>query len=205
MLFALDDLDRCDIATLLHHLLPRLDSLEKACQTLLERTAPKSSCLFCTVYENRDNHHSGRCPRFPDPSSKTAQATKLNLCLLCLKAAHEDTCGVKCGSVALATIFCFAPPKDRSHPRSGHTRSKHSRQPRQRRHRHQQATSRHQCTCTKPNSQDTISNPLTQRQPATPQNSATVQPYEENHLLKLNLFRKLLLCAHGSIIDPDDV
>ncbi|KAK6728970.1 hypothetical protein RB195_006181 [Necator americanus] len=58
---------------------------------------------------------------------------------------------------------------------------------RQRRHRHQQATSRHQHTCTKANSQDTISNPLTQRQPAThatPQNSATVQPYEENHLLK---------------------
>ncbi|KAK6755285.1 hypothetical protein RB195_013950 [Necator americanus] len=31
--------------------------------------------------------------------------------------------------VVLATIFCFAPPKERSHPRSGHTRSKHSRQP----------------------------------------------------------------------------
>ncbi|KAK6745225.1 hypothetical protein RB195_011755 [Necator americanus] len=56
---------------------------------------------------------------------------------------------------------------------------------RQRRHRHQQATSRHQCTCTKPSSQVTISKPLsTQRQPtshATPQTSATVEPYEGKH------------------------
>ncbi|KAK6750575.1 hypothetical protein RB195_002507 [Necator americanus] len=111
MLSALDDLDRCDIATLLHHLLPRLDSLENACQTLLERTAPKSICLFCTVDENRDNHHSGRCPRFPDPISKTAQATKLNLRLLCLKAAHEDTCGVKCGSCGLGHNFLLRTSK----------------------------------------------------------------------------------------------
>ncbi|KAK6742034.1 hypothetical protein RB195_009728 [Necator americanus] len=126
MLSALDDLDRCDIATLLHHLLPRLDSLEKACQTLLERTAPKSSCLFCTVDENRDNHHSGRCPRFPDPISKTAQATKLNLCLLCLKAAHEDTCGVKCGSCGLGHNFLLCsskrpqPPTKRPYKKCGY-------------------------------------------------------------------------------------
>ncbi|KAK6743586.1 hypothetical protein RB195_010702 [Necator americanus] len=87
---ALDDLDRCDIATLLHHLLPHLDSLEKAFQTLLERTAPNSSCVFCTVDENRDNHYAGTGPRLPDSDSKTAQATKLNLCLLLLNTAHDD-------------------------------------------------------------------------------------------------------------------
>ncbi|KAK6735627.1 hypothetical protein RB195_018689 [Necator americanus] len=155
-------------------------------QTLLERTAPKSSCLFCTVDENRDNHHSERCPRFPDPISKTAQATKLNLCLLCLKAAHEDTCGVKCGSCGLGHNFLLCSSK-RPATHEAAIQEVSTLANRQRRHRHQQATSRHQCTCTKPNSQDTISNPLTQRQPAThatPQNSAIVQPYEENHLLK---------------------
>ena len=68
---ALDDLDRCDLATLLHHLLPRLDAMETtmatlqertasmpaieaAMKTLLERSAPRSNCSFCTVDENRD-------------------------------------------------------------------------------------------------------------------------------------------------------
>ncbi|KAK6762173.1 hypothetical protein RB195_023040 [Necator americanus] len=188
---------------------PRLDSLEKARQTLLERTAPKSSCLLCTVDENRDNHHSGRCPQFPDPISKTTQATKLNLYLLCLKTAHEDICGVKCGSCCLGHNFLLCSSK-RPQPPTKRPYKKEALS--QRRHHHQQATSRHQYTCTKLNSQVTVSNPLsTQRQPtthATPQNSATVEPYEGKDLSKQNLFRKLLLCAvvaHASIIDPDYV
>ncbi|RCN42697.1 hypothetical protein ANCCAN_11337 [Ancylostoma caninum] len=94
---AMDELDRCDISTLLHHLLPRLDVLEennRMLRTLLERTAPKSNCMFCPVESNRDSHHSSRCPRYPDPVAKASQATKLGLCLRCLKAAHEDDCVV---------------------------------------------------------------------------------------------------------------
>ncbi|EYC19965.1 hypothetical protein Y032_0023g804 [Ancylostoma ceylanicum] len=114
---ALEDLDRCDIATLLHHLLPRLDAIDSRLnsidtrldgidtridnrhdasdamlETILERTAPKSNCVFCEVDENRDSHHSGRCSRYPDPVSRTAQATRLGLCLRCLKGLHRDEC-----------------------------------------------------------------------------------------------------------------
>ncbi|EYC30614.1 hypothetical protein Y032_0005g2750 [Ancylostoma ceylanicum] len=109
---AMDELDRCDISTLLHHLLPRLDAIEQTCRTLeqvartlLERSAPKSNCTFCPVGENRDNHHSGRCPKYPDPVSKAAQATTLGLCLRCLNPMHEDACLVKCGNCGLGHNF----------------------------------------------------------------------------------------------------
>ena len=102
---AMDELDRCDLATLLANLLPRLDALEHSNRILLERTAiilertaPKSSCIFCPVDENRDNHFSGRCSKYPDPVTKAAQATKLGLCLRCLNPAHGDSCVVKCGN-----------------------------------------------------------------------------------------------------------
>ncbi|PIO59175.1 hypothetical protein TELCIR_19370 [Teladorsagia circumcincta] len=99
---AITDLDRCDMATLLHNILPRLEAIdaalsklgaiEAACQTNMERTTPKSTCSFCTLDENRDSHYTSRCSRYPDPVSRTAQAAKLQLCLKCLKPGHEDAC-----------------------------------------------------------------------------------------------------------------
>ena len=78
---AIDELDRCDVSTLLHHLLPemqaakqdrlalqqQMQALEQKMQTileqqavLLERSAPKSSCIFCT-------------PRLPKTVTATTQ------------------------------------------------------------------------------------------------------------------------------------
>ncbi|VDL87465.1 unnamed protein product, partial [Nippostrongylus brasiliensis] len=48
---ALEDLDRCDVSTILHAILPKLDSIDAALKTLLERSAPRSSCALCTVEE----------------------------------------------------------------------------------------------------------------------------------------------------------
>ncbi|KIH68847.1 hypothetical protein ANCDUO_00814 [Ancylostoma duodenale] len=47
----------------------RLDRIEGALNLLIERSTPKSACVFCSLAENADSHHSGRCPRFPDPVS----------------------------------------------------------------------------------------------------------------------------------------
>ncbi|KIH62798.1 hypothetical protein ANCDUO_06916 [Ancylostoma duodenale] len=48
---------------------------------LVERSAPKSNCVFCSIEDNRDNHFSGRCSRYFDPVTRTAQAMVLGLCL----------------------------------------------------------------------------------------------------------------------------
>ncbi|VDO63800.1 unnamed protein product [Heligmosomoides polygyrus] len=72
----------------------------------LERSAPLSSCAFCTFEENRDSHHTARCTRYPDTVSRTT--SRQQLCLRCLKEAHADDCDVKCGSCGLDhnALFC---------------------------------------------------------------------------------------------------
>ncbi|VDP57835.1 unnamed protein product [Heligmosomoides polygyrus] len=109
------DIDACDAATILHYLGPKLDAMQDAVdktQTMMEalsagmkiqlgRSAPRSSCAFCTFEENRDSHHTARCTRYPDTVSRTVQASRLQLFLRCLKEAHADDCDVKCGSFGL--------------------------------------------------------------------------------------------------------
>ena len=58
----------------------RLHKIETACEELLNRTAPRSACAFCSVQENKDAHNSVRCSRFPDPVSRVVRAAKLALC-----------------------------------------------------------------------------------------------------------------------------
>lgn len=36
-------------------------------RTIMERTAPKSSCIFCSVTDNVDGHYTARCHRYPTP------------------------------------------------------------------------------------------------------------------------------------------
>ncbi|WKY05572.1 hypothetical protein Q1695_006069 [Nippostrongylus brasiliensis] len=105
---ALDELDRCDVATILHAITPMLEALDNKLNIILERTAPKSSCVLCTVEENRDNQWTRRCTRYADPVARTAQASRLHLCLACLKPEHEDVCGVNCGVCGLGhnTLLC---------------------------------------------------------------------------------------------------
>lgn len=105
---ALSNLDQCDSATLLAYIISRFEDMEElmranaaALKTVLERSAPTSACAFCSVEENRDAHFTGRCTRFPDSVSRTAQASRLLLCLRCLKPSHQDDCGVKCGGCGL--------------------------------------------------------------------------------------------------------
>ncbi|EYB80848.1 hypothetical protein Y032_0398g720 [Ancylostoma ceylanicum] len=74
----------------------RLDRIEGALNLLIERSTPKSACVFCSLAENADSHHSGRCPRFPDPVSRAVQASKLGLCERCLKPSHPNDCGIAC-------------------------------------------------------------------------------------------------------------
>uniref|UniRef100_A0A7I4Y0Y8 40S ribosomal protein S12 n=1 Tax=Haemonchus contortus TaxID=6289 RepID=A0A7I4Y0Y8_HAECO len=95
---AIDELDRCDAATILHNLMPMMKAMDAKLNQLLERTAPKSSRVFCTVEDNKDNHFTARCSKFPDSVSRTAQASKLHLCVKCLKPEHDLECGMKCGN-----------------------------------------------------------------------------------------------------------
>lgn len=82
-----------------NHLATRLHHLEGAMAELLERTKPRSPCIFCPLPENRDGHTTTRCNRYPDPVAKSVQATRLGLCERCLKPLHGDEdCGVQCSS-----------------------------------------------------------------------------------------------------------
>lgn len=66
-----------------------VDSLNRASGELLKRTEPQSSCVFCTLAENQDNHSTMRCSRYADSVSRITQAAKIGLCVKCLKTAHE--------------------------------------------------------------------------------------------------------------------
>ncbi|KIH50811.1 hypothetical protein ANCDUO_19107 [Ancylostoma duodenale] len=74
----------------------RIPVVEGACVELLERSKPRSPCIFCPLPENKDGHNTARCSRFADPVAKSVQATKLGLCERCLKPTHEEDCGVQC-------------------------------------------------------------------------------------------------------------
>ena len=78
----------------------RMGGLENACSELLERSKPRSNCIFCPLPENRDGHNTARCNRFPDPVAKSCQATRLGLCEKCLKPIHTEDgdCGVRCAA-----------------------------------------------------------------------------------------------------------
>ncbi|VDO64214.1 unnamed protein product [Heligmosomoides polygyrus] len=78
---ALDDLDKYDYPSdsgLLRELasrveaiekdVKRLAAMEKTIQTILERTTPKSPCLFCSLQENRDGHFLAAVAVSPTPS-----------------------------------------------------------------------------------------------------------------------------------------
>lgn len=94
-----------------------LKHLHAALQVILVRTAPCSSCAFCTVEENRDTHLTGRCTRYPDTVARTAQASRRRLCLRCLKDEHSDDCGVRCGNCGLDhnSILCSVRRPNQQH------------------------------------------------------------------------------------------
>ncbi|VDL67380.1 unnamed protein product [Nippostrongylus brasiliensis] len=72
------------------------DSLNQKLTALIQQTTPHSSCLFCSVEDNRDNHPTGRCYRFPDAVSRAVQAANLQLCNRCLQKKHQEDCGICC-------------------------------------------------------------------------------------------------------------
>ncbi|VDP19773.1 unnamed protein product [Heligmosomoides polygyrus] len=78
------------ISSRLHYLQTAMDTVLDRTDVVLTRTAPKSNCIFCTVEENRDSHHS--CMKYADLVSRTVQALRLNLCLKCLKPSHGGDC-----------------------------------------------------------------------------------------------------------------
>lgn len=72
------------------------DIVDQKLNVILQQTKPVSSCVFCTVEDNRDNHSTGRCYRFPDAVSRAVQATNLRLCNRCLQPRHSEDCGIIC-------------------------------------------------------------------------------------------------------------
>ncbi|VDL82169.1 unnamed protein product [Nippostrongylus brasiliensis] len=76
-------------------LVGRMDRLESALTVLLERSAPRNTCVFCTPEAQTDGHGSGRCPHYRDAISRAVQASKLGLCTRCLKTEHQSECGLR--------------------------------------------------------------------------------------------------------------
>ncbi|VDO65269.1 unnamed protein product [Heligmosomoides polygyrus] len=74
----------------------KLQSYERVFETLLQRTQPKSNCVFCSYEDNKDGHPTGRCCRFPDAVARVVQANVLQLCNKCLQQKHDEDCGFRC-------------------------------------------------------------------------------------------------------------
>ncbi|VDP07335.1 unnamed protein product [Heligmosomoides polygyrus] len=72
------------------------EALNKKMDLLLERTQPRSNCIFCTINDNKDCHPTGRCCRYPDAVSRAVQANNLGLCNRCLQPRHSEDCGILC-------------------------------------------------------------------------------------------------------------
>ncbi|VDO23671.1 unnamed protein product [Heligmosomoides polygyrus] len=76
----------------------KLQSYERVFETLLQRTQPKSNCVFCSYEDNKDGHPTGRCCRFPDAVARAVQANVLQLCNKCLQQKHDEDCGFRISS-----------------------------------------------------------------------------------------------------------
>uniref|UniRef100_A0A7I4YVX7 DUF5641 domain-containing protein n=1 Tax=Haemonchus contortus TaxID=6289 RepID=A0A7I4YVX7_HAECO len=82
-------------------------------ETLMERTAPRSPSIFCTITENVDGHHTGRCHRYSDPVTRAMRVAELRLCSRCLRADHGPalytvSCSICRGSHN--TVLCSGTP-----------------------------------------------------------------------------------------------
>ena len=69
----------------------RQDRLEASIISLCERKVSRG-CVFCP--DSGESHQSGRCSRFPDSVSRAVQAFRLGLCERCLRAGHDEDCGI---------------------------------------------------------------------------------------------------------------
>lgn len=76
--------------------LSKISQIQDDVSVLLERSTPKSNCVFCTAGENVDAHHTARCHRYPDPVSRAMRASELRLCRQCLRPDHGKNCQVTC-------------------------------------------------------------------------------------------------------------
>ncbi|KAK5984922.1 hypothetical protein GCK32_000992 [Trichostrongylus colubriformis] len=81
------------MTSILNH---QFEALNRRIDIILERTAPKSNCVFCSIEDNNDSHPTGRCCRFRDAVSRAVQAANLRLCNRCLQPRHANNCGVVC-------------------------------------------------------------------------------------------------------------
>lgn len=86
------------ISNRLESLFGKVGQIQEDIAVLLERTTPRSNCVFCPLGENIDGHHAGRCHRFADPVSRAMRASELRLCGRCLRPEHGKDCPVKCST-----------------------------------------------------------------------------------------------------------
>ncbi|VDL69150.1 unnamed protein product [Nippostrongylus brasiliensis] len=85
----------------------RLDRFEAALHAIWTSSNPKVVCVLC----NGENHSATRCTAYPDPITRTVQASKLGLCTKCLKAEHPDDCGQACKACRLPHHHALCPGK----------------------------------------------------------------------------------------------
>ena len=102
--------------SIIEHKLDEFLNIRPALELLIERSTPRSACIFCSIDENVDSHTSGRCPRFPNPYSRTFQVSKMGLCGQCLRPAHERECRVMCGICHQAHNALLCPARAPSAP-----------------------------------------------------------------------------------------
>ncbi|WKY14676.1 hypothetical protein Q1695_000309 [Nippostrongylus brasiliensis] len=73
------------------------DSLNQKLTALIQQTTPHSSCLFCSVEDNRDNHRTG--PLQQMPAEKTSR--RLASAAHCGKDHNVLICPIKASGASL--------------------------------------------------------------------------------------------------------
>lgn len=81
------------ITSRLDSLYAMVGELKEDINILINRTAPKSSCVFCPVADNVDNHLTSRCHRY----SSQSRHESVRVALMCSLSARRARCsGLHC-------------------------------------------------------------------------------------------------------------
>ncbi|KAK6031499.1 hypothetical protein OSTOST_02343 [Ostertagia ostertagi] len=109
-----------NLGALFHRIEYLCNNIQSAVNILLERSTPRSNCTFCPIEDNKDNHPTGRCHKYPNPVARAIRASALRLCHKCLQPIHQEDCGTSCASCGNDhnTLLCpnkpqHGPPRKR--------------------------------------------------------------------------------------------
>ncbi|RCN45213.1 hypothetical protein ANCCAN_08786 [Ancylostoma caninum] len=89
--------------------------MEAKLQAYDRRSTSRSNCAFYAYEDNKDQHVTSRCCRYPDPVSHAIQASTRQLCEKCLQPRHREECGITCQICGRAHNVLLCPSRGGNH------------------------------------------------------------------------------------------